>query len=233
MATPMTIKRIVPLLLLTAVTCLLLPTPPTARAAEEGATVTEHVTTTEHAVGEHAAGGHEKAPLIPPITGEGSQQTYMQALWVIIIFVILLAVLYPTAWKNVLAGLKKREERIRKDIADAEAARSRAEATLKQYNQQLATAEGQVRDMLSKAAAEAEKIGAGIRMRAQQESEESKERALKDIESSKQQALTEIYEQTANLSTSIAEKILRRNLNADDQRDLVNESLKQLQTLST
>jgi F-type H+-transporting ATPase subunit b len=211
--------------------CLLAPARLTLAADET--TTAVHTATATEVRHEGAAGGEEaKPPLLPPVSGEGSEQTWLSAMWVVIIFAILLAVLYPTAWKNVLAGLKKREERIRKDIADAEGARGRAEATLKQYNQQLATAEAQVRDMLGKAAAEAEKIGAGIRMRAQQESEEIKERALKDIDTSKQQALAEIYEQTANISTQIAEKILRRNLNADDQRELVNESLRQMQSLN-
>ena len=48
----------------------------------------------------------------------------LSALWVVIIFVVMLMILYPTAWRNVLEGLKKREERIRKDIAEAEAART-------------------------------------------------------------------------------------------------------------
>ena len=47
---------------------------------------------------------------------------FFGALWVVIIFIVLLVVLYPTAWKNVLAGLKAREERIRNDIAEAEGA---------------------------------------------------------------------------------------------------------------
>jgi F-type H+-transporting ATPase subunit b len=180
-----------------------------------------------------AFGQEEAKPeLLPPLTGAGSDQTYMQAVWVIIIFVILLAILYPTAWKNVLAGLKKREERIRTDIAEAEAARAKADATLREYNAQLATAEKKVRDLMSQAATEAEKISAGIRMHAQQEAEEIKEKAIKDIDASRKQAIAEIYEQAANLSTSIAEKILRRNLNVDDQRELVNESLRQLQESS-
>ncbi len=179
-----------------------------------------------------AAEEETRAPLLPPLTGSGSAETYAQAIWVLAIFLIVLVVLYQTAWKNILIGLKKREDRIRKDIADAEASRTRAEATLREYNTQLATAEGKVRDLLSKAATDAEKIAAGIRLHAQQEAEEIKERALKEIDSSRKQALSEIYEQTANFSTAIAEKILRRNLNADDQRDLVNESLRQLQTLN-
>jgi len=150
------------------------------------------------------------------------------AIWVLAIFLIVAIILWRTAWKNVLVGLKAREDRIRKDITDAEAARLKAEDTLKQYDSRLADAEQKVRDILEKAAVDAEKIGTSIRMKAQEEAEEAKERATKEIESAKQTALTEIYEQTANLATSVAEKIIRRNLNPDDQRDLVNQSLQQL-----
>jgi len=153
------------------------------------------------------------------------------ALWVLFTFLIVVVVLYKTAWKNVLAGLKAREDRIRSAIADADSARAKGEETLKEYNKQLASAQSQVRELLSSATLEAEKIAAGIRMHAQQEAEEIKERAMKEIESSKQQALSEIYEQTATLATSVAEKILRRNLNADDQRDLVQRSLEELQAV--
>jgi F0F1-type ATP synthase membrane subunit b/b' len=54
---------------------------------------------------------------------------------------------------------------------------------------------------------------------------------MKDIEAARANAVTDIYAQAAELSTSIAAKILRRNLNPDDQRDLVNRSLEQLQTV--
>ena len=152
-----------------------------------------------------------------------------EAIWIVIIFSVLLIVLYKTAWKNVLTGLKSREERIRKDISDAETARAKSEESLKAYNTQLATAEQKVRDMLQLAATEGERISTQIKMQAQQETEAAKERATKDIETAKKQAIQEIYTEAATLSTSIAEKILRRNLNADDQRDLINRSLEQLQ----
>jgi len=149
--------------------------------------------------------------------------------WVLAIFLLVAIILYRTAWKNVLIGLKAREERIRKDIADAESARMKAEETLRHYDSRLAEAEQKVREIIDKAAIDAERIGTSIRMKAQEEAEEAKERATKEIEAAKQTALTEIYEQTANLATAVAEKIIRRNLNPDDQRDLVNQSLQQLQ----
>ena len=182
--------------------------------------------------GESAAAEREAtAPLLPSNATEAKEYFMAPAVWTLVIFLIMLAILYPTAWKNVLAGLKKREERIRKDIADAEAARTHAEATLRQYNDQLAQAENRVREMLSKATADGEKPATNIRMQAQQEAEQIKDRANKDIEAARDAAIRDIYAQAANLSTSIAEKIIRRNLNAADQETLVRESLDQLQTV--
>jgi len=173
------------------------------------------------------AGEHEPS-LLPDFA---QKETWMSALWVVIIFLVLLAVLYPTAWKNVLSGLKAREERIRNDIAEAEAARARAEATLKEYNSQLAAAETRVREMINTATRDGERVATEIRMRAQAEAEESKKRAMKDIDTARQQALAEIYQTAAELSTSIAEKILRRNINAQDQQDLVKRSLDEFQSV--
>ena len=169
-------------------------------------------------------GGHAQPPLIA--------FDAVTAIWVVVIFVLLLAVLYPTAWKSVLAGLKQREEHIRKDIADAEAARQRAEATLKQYNTQLAAAEQAVRDMIAKAMADGEKMATTIRQKATEEAEQVRVKATADIETAKKQAIIEIHAQTAELATAIAEKIIRKNLNVDDQRELVRASLVELQKQS-
>ena len=179
-----------------------------------------------HDNAEHTGGEHDgpKPGLL--------EINFNNALWVLIIFTIVLFVLYRTAWKNVMAGLKSREQKIRGDIAEAEAARSKAEATLREYNTQLASAEARVRDMINGANADAQRIAAQIRAQGEQEAQEAKERATREIEAAKKQALDEIYQQTAVLATSVAEKILRRNLNPDDQRDLVARSLDQVQNIN-
>ena len=166
----------------------------------------------------------------PALIG-GFSEGLVVAITTLIVFAVLMAVLGKYAWGPIATGLKAREDRIRKDIADAEAARARAEATLKEYSARLATAEQQVRDMIAKATAEGETVAAGIRTRAQQEAEETRERALRDIDAARDQAVSQVHEQAAVLATSVAEKILRRNLNADDQRDLVAQSLSELPTI--
>jgi len=210
------------LLTLTALLTLALPFRNVAVAAEE------HPATSATTVHHDAAGEHAPEELMPSPT---KATTITSAIWVLAIFLIVLAILYRTAWKNLLTGLKAREQRIRSDIADAEATRTRAEATLREYNTQLASAEQRVRDMIAAATADGERMAMQIRARGEQEAQEAKERATREIDAAGKQALAEIYEQAATLATSVAEKILRRNLNADDQRDLVTRSLDQVQNI--
>lgn len=191
----------------------------------------------EHSAVEAAGQAHGEAGQAHGEHGEtpelirGPQAGLVTAITTLIVFALLLAVLGKYAWGPIASGLKQREDKIRKDIADAEAARARAEQTLRDYSAKLASAENEVREMINKATADAERAATGIRTRAQQEAEETKERAIRDIDAAAKQAMAEVYEQTATLATGVAEKILRRNLNADDQRDLVNQSLEQLQTI--
>jgi F-type H+-transporting ATPase subunit b len=175
-----------------------------------------------------APGAHADGP---PTLLAGPNKGLITAITTLIVFVCLVIVLGKFAWGPIAKGLKEREDKIRHDIADAEAARARADATLQEYNGKLAAAEDRIREMLSKATADGEKLATAIRMKAQQEAEEIKERASKDIEAARDAALREIYEKTADLATSVAEKIIRRNLNASDQQDLVRQSLEQLQTV--
>ena len=205
---------------LTSLAALAAFAPATVRGAEE-----HHAT--KASAEAPAAGEHEeKAPdLIPK---EVRAPEIITTLTTLVIFLGLVVILGKYAWGPIVSGLKAREDKIRKDIREAEEARLRAERTLKEYTAQLATAEQQVRDLIAKASADAQQLATGIRASAQQEAQEAKERATKDIEAAKNQALAEIYDQTATLATTVAEKILRRNLNADDQRDLVRSSLEQL-----
>lgn len=181
---------------------------PVAWAAEEGA----------------AHGAEHGTPQLfaPPAEG------VVVALTTLVVFALLLAVLGRFAWGPIAAGLKAREERIRKAIDDADAARERAEATLREYNTKLAAAENRVREMLASATAQGEKLATDIRMKGQQEAEEARQRATRDIESAKNQAVAEIYEKAADIGASMAEKILRRSINAEDHRDLVERGLEQL-----
>jgi F-type H+-transporting ATPase subunit b len=187
--------------------------------------VEKHTTTVKTASGGH--GDHEEPKLIG-----GLSKGALPALTSLVVFILLLVVLGKFAWGPIASGLKAREDKIRKDIADAEAASNKAQATLRDYTAKLTAAEASAREIREKAVAEAAAEVARIKAQNVAEMEEAKEKNLRDIEAAKDSALREIYEETAVLATNVAEKILRRNLNANDQRDLVAQSLEQLQTVS-
>ena len=205
--------------------------PTHSTAARESAADPEHnmAVGTEHGAA-GTAGGHREEPtsLLRPINAG-----LVTSITTFIVFLALVYVLTRYAWGPIASGLKAREDKIRKDIADAEAARARAEATLRDYNTRLSGAEQQIREMLAKATADGEKIANNIRMDAQREAQESKERAQKDIEVARDQAINQLREEAVVLATNIAEKIVRRNLNPNDQRDLLASSLDQLQTVGS
>lgn len=202
------------------------------KAADEHGTAAHGSTPAETTGGHDAAAGHGDAHNteagLPPTTQEG----VVTAITTLIVFLVLVVVLGKFAWGPISKGLQEREEKIRADIRNAEEARARSEATLKQYQAQLATAEAQVRDLLNKAQQDAEKISTNVKMKAQQDAEEIKERANRDIDAARAAAVRDVYEQAANLSTNIAEKIIKRNLNAQDQQDLVNAGIEEFQAVA-
>ncbi len=123
---------------------------------------------------------------------------------------------------------KGREERIRGNLTSAEEARLKAEESLKDYNAQLANAEAKAREIIARATIDAQALAERIKVDADKAANERVERATREIDEAREQAVRDIYAQAADLSTRIAEKILRRNLNADDQRELISQSLDQM-----
>jgi F-type H+-transporting ATPase subunit b len=57
-----------------------------------------------------------------------------------------------------------------------------------------------------------------------------KHRATQDLQTAKRAAITELHAEAATLAAQIAAKILQREISADDQQRLVDESLEELTT---
>jgi F-type H+-transporting ATPase subunit b len=145
--------------------------------------------------------------------------------WTIITFLLLLTVLAKFAWKPLLNILKEREDFIKSSLNDAE----KAQQELARLN-----AEGEV--IINKARGEAQSILAQGKAAATKLKDETlndaKEKANmviadaeKQIQVQKEKAIAEIKGEVVNLSLSVAEKLIKKNLNADDNKALIDESL--------
>jgi len=164
---------------------------------------------------------------------EAAQPSLLQpdlgtALFTIIIFVVLLAILRVTAWKPIMGGLKDRERAIRDSIEAAKRAKEEAERTTRELEARMAEAQRQSAQQLQQAKADAQKVADTIRAQAETESTALKDRTLREIGAAKQQALAEINTHAAELGTAVARKILQRSVTVDDQQRLVDESLAEL-----
>jgi F-type H+-transporting ATPase subunit b len=175
---------------------------------------------TAHAEGDHA---HEKGGVVPTV-----KQAMAPALATLIVFVIVLFVLSSQVWPKVAKGLADRESKIRAEIKNAEDARKQAKEALEQYQQNLAEARAEANKMIEQARAQQQALSNELKAKADVELGAMREKAMKDIDAAKRAALAEIYTESTALATTMAGKILRRELGASDNQRLVDESLAEL-----
>lgn len=168
-----------------------------------------------------AAGNGDEAPFL-------IQWSPGEFIWTLVLFLILLVVLVKYVWPPILNGLKDREDKIRMDLANAEQARREADEALEQYKAQLAESRKEAQQIIEQSRADAQKVAAELKGQAQQEIEQMRTRAQHEIRAAQEQAIAEVYARTAELATHIAGRILQREINAEDQKALIDSSLNEL-----
>ena len=168
--------------------------------------------------------GGDEVSAIPSFT-----QAFIPAVFTLLVFGTLVFLLRKLAWGPIAGGLEQRERKIRDDIEAAERARADSERKQAEYKRQMDGAEQRVRDLLAQAQADGQQLATRIRLQAQEEAEEIKERATREIEQSRRDAVEQVRSEAANLSVLIAEKILRREVTADDQQRLIDASLDEME----
>ena len=147
------------------------------------------------------------------------------ALWTIIIFVLLLVVLGKYAWGPMLKSLQTREAFIRESLERAKRDRDEAEARLREYEERLAAARGESTAIVETGRRDAAAFGRQMQDDAKRESERIIERARHEIDLAKSAAVKELYDTSAKLATDIASRILGRELAPQDHERLIAESI--------
>ena len=152
-------------------------------------------------------------------------------LWIIITFIVLLLILWKAAWKPLVEALDARAEKVRGDIENADRSRQEAEKLLAQHKIMMDNARNEAAKFIADSRTEAEKIKNEIIEKAGADAEMLSDRARKEISLAKDRALTEIKAEIVTLSTEIAAKIINKNLNPNDQKALVEETLNKVRTV--
>ena len=167
-------------------------------------------------------------PVFAAGTADPFEGRIYQAVAAAIVFIVVLVVLKKAAWGKILEGLQDRENKIRKDLVDAQTAAKEANATLKQYQAKLDKAQSEARSIIEQSRTEAQKLATQMKQKAQDEATHLRQRAESEIIAAKEQAVAQIYAETATLATNIAGRILKREITETDQRQLVDDALGEL-----
>jgi len=93
------------------------------------------------------------------------------AIWTLLIFVVVVVVLGKFAWGPVLTLLQQREQFIHKSLSDAKRDRELAEASLKEYMVKLQSAQVEAGRMVDEARRDAERLREELRQKARTEAD--------------------------------------------------------------
>jgi len=147
------------------------------------------------------------------------------ALWSFAVFLLLMFLLTKFAWKPIMEGLDKREQGIADTIAATRAANEEARSMLASYERRLAEASDEVRGMLEEARRDAEATKLAIVAEARKAADDEQSRAKREIGLATDDALSKIAERAGELAVDVAGKFLRQKLSADDQQQMIRESV--------
>jgi F-type H+-transporting ATPase subunit b len=161
-------------------------------------------------------------PLVQPDPG--------LAIWTIITFLVLLYFLAKFAWRPLLRALQARQDIIRKSLDDAQQAKQELERLTHESVQIIRNAHVEAESIISKSRSDGEKLREEIKQKARMEGENIIREARRQIETETGRALRQIRGEVADLSVAIASKLIQRNLSREDNSELIEETLKQLET---
>jgi F-type H+-transporting ATPase subunit b len=140
---------------------------------------------------------------------------------ILITFLVLYLILKKYFFEKVRAFMLARELKVKESFENADAANRSADERLVEYEKKLASAETERREILMQAKITADENSRVIVKAAEERISAMMIKAEKEIEREKQQAIESMREQIALLAVYAAEKILERNIDANDQAGII------------
>lgn len=164
--------------------------------------------------------------------GEGGVSPFAgdvgNALWTLVIFLLVVLVLGKFAWGPLLNALQSREQFIRESLEQAKEDREEAKAQLAQYEERLGEARGEATAIVEEGRRDAEEVQRRIEAKAQEEADKMIKRAKREIEIAKQTAIHDLFAQAADMATDLAGRIIHKEMDASTHAQLVTEAIAEL-----
>ncbi|MBR2835653.1 MAG: F0F1 ATP synthase subunit B [Coriobacteriales bacterium] len=150
----------------------------------------------------------------------------------LIAFAIIWYLLAKFAWPMFVGILDKRQETIKNNLDEAEAAKIEAQRVLEEYKQQIADARREAAGIVDEARHAGEQVKADITAQAQVQADEMIAKAKKTIEKEKIAAVADLQKSVADLSVSVAGRLIGEDLSDENQRKLIEKYIAEAGTLN-
>ncbi len=163
--------------------------------------------------------------LVLGATGSGVE--WGTALFTLITFLILLALLKKYAWGPLKSIMDEREETINKDIDDAQAAKVNAKKLEEENRDILKKTQEEVQTILDDAKHQAKVQQEQIISDANVKANGLIQSVQAEIQQEKQRAIADINNRVSELSVLIASKVINKEISEQDQKELVEKYIKE------
>ncbi|GEO66018.1 F0F1 ATP synthase subunit B [Levilactobacillus spicheri] len=150
------------------------------------------------------------------------------SLFYIVCFILLMWLIKIFAWKPITKMMSDRADKISNDIDSAEKSRTDAAALVAKRQSALNASHAEAAEIVQTAKSNGQEQRDQIMAQAQADVQSLKTSAQKDIDQEREDALSHAKDDVASLSIEIASKIIQRELNADDQKALIDSYIEGL-----
>jgi F-type H+-transporting ATPase subunit b len=150
--------------------------------------------------------------------------------WVVVSIVNFLVILYLLRrylWGPILTVLAERAQKIREGLEMAEATRAEREQLKAEIERQLNEARRDAQEIAERMTKAAEAAAADLRNQAKAEADTIRERGRADAKQLHDQALAQLRAEVAGMVVLAASRVLGREVDADQHRELIERSLEE------
>ncbi len=158
--------------------------------------------------------------------------TINQAIWSILAFLLLFVLLSRFVFPSIVKILEEREKRIDESLRKAEETREEAERLMTEYKKQLEEAKREAQAIVEQGRKLGESAKEEMIRKAQEEAQKIVEKAQAEIIREKEKAFKELQQKTGDLALDIASRLLAKNITSEDNKRLIEETLKQVKSLN-
>ena len=146
-------------------------------------------------------------------------------IWQIVIslanLLLIVLILKKFLWKPIQRVMKQRQEMVDKQFADAAEAEAKANEDKAQWAEKLAIADDEAAARIAAADETARRHGERVVAEAKEKAQGILRQAEAEAELERQKATASIRDEIADVSAELAQKMLEREINAEDHRAMI------------